>query len=105
MNKEKLSEIISLTDDRFIEEAADIRKRNVRIYRYVGIAACLAVAAVAGVLISQSDFVTPPPVLTEETRFISSSEKLSTLSEGSDKLTCASSVHSRRSFVSFGSSE
>ena len=67
MNKEKLSEIISLTDDRYIAEAADMKKKPSRIYRYVGIAACLAVAAVAGVIISQSDFVTPPPVLSEET--------------------------------------
>ena len=67
MKKEKISEIISLTDDRFIEEAAVIKKRPVKIFRYAGIAACLAVAVVAGVVISQSDFVTPPPVLTEET--------------------------------------
>ena len=67
MKKEKISEIISLTDDRFIEEAAAIKKRPVKIFRYAGIAACIAVAVVAGVVISQSDFVTPPPVLTEET--------------------------------------
>ncbi len=67
MKKEKISEIISLTDDRFIEEAAVIKKRPVKIFRYAGIAACLAVAVVAGVVISQSDFVTPPPVSTETT--------------------------------------
>ena len=67
MKKEKISEIISLTDDRFIEEAATVKKKPVRIFRYVGLAACLAVAVVAGIVISQSDFVTPPPVSTEET--------------------------------------
>lgn len=67
MNKEKISEIISLTDDRFIEEAAVVTKKPKHIFRYVGLAACLAVAVVAGIVISQSDFVTPPPVSTEET--------------------------------------
>ena len=67
MKKEKISEIISLTDDRFIEEAAVVTKKPKHIFRYVGLAACLAVAVVAGIVISQSDFVTPPPVSTEET--------------------------------------
>lgn len=67
MKKEKISEIISLTDDRFIEEAAVVTKKPRHIFRYVGLAACLAVAIIAGIVISQSDFVTPPPVLTEET--------------------------------------
>ncbi|MBQ6898502.1 MAG: hypothetical protein IJN70_05915 [Clostridia bacterium] len=67
MKKEKISEIISLTDDRFIEEAAVVTKKPKHIFRYVGLAACLAVAVIAGIVISQSDFVTPPPVSTEET--------------------------------------
>ncbi len=67
MNKEKISEIISLTDDRYIEEAAVIKKKPARVFRYAGIAACIAVAVVAGVVISQSDFVTPPPISTEQT--------------------------------------
>lgn len=67
MKKEKISEIISLTDDRFIEEAAVVTKKPKHIFRYVGLAACLAVAVVAGIVISQSDFVTPPPISTEET--------------------------------------
>ena len=67
MKKEKLSEIISLIDDRFVAEAADMKKKPARVYRYVGIAACLVVAVVAGVFISQSDFVTPPPVSSETT--------------------------------------
>ncbi len=67
MKKEILSEIISLTDDRFIEEAAAIKKKPNYIFRYAGIAACLTVAVLAGVFISQSDFVTPPPVSSETT--------------------------------------
>ena len=45
---------------------------------------------------------TPAP---EETFFISSSEKLSIRREGRERLTCASSVHSRRLSVSSGSFE
>ncbi len=67
MNKEKISEIISLTDDRYIEEAAVIKKKPNRIFRYVSLAACLAVTVIAGIVISQSDFVTPPPISAEET--------------------------------------
>lgn len=67
MKKEKISEIISLIDDRFIEEAAEVKKKPNRIFRYAGIAACLAVAVIAGIVISQSDFVTPPPISAEET--------------------------------------
>ncbi len=67
MKKEKVSEIISLIDDRFIEEAAAVKKKPNRIFRYAGIAACLAVTVIAGIVISQSDFVTPPPISAEET--------------------------------------
>ncbi len=66
MKKKIISEIISLTDDRFIEEAASVTKKNRRIFRYAGIAACLAAAVTSAVLISQSDFVKPvPEIITE----------------------------------------
>ncbi len=67
MKKEKISEIISLIDDRFIEEAATAKKKPNHIFRYVSIAACLAVAIIAGIVINQSDFVTPHPISTQET--------------------------------------
>ncbi len=65
MNKEYTADILSGIDDRFIEEAAQIRKKKSKAYRFAGIAACMAVAIAAGVLISQSDFITPPPVSTD----------------------------------------
>lgn len=61
MKKEKISEIISLTDDRFIAEAATVKKKHTHIFRYAGIAACLAAAVTAAALISQSDFIKPAP--------------------------------------------
>lgn len=67
MKKEKISEIISNIDESFIEESAMAVKKKIPVYKYVSIAACLAVMIIAGIFISQSDFVTPPPVKTEET--------------------------------------
>ena len=67
MNKEDICKIIDGIDDRFVEEASHIRKKRNNIYKFAGLAACLAVAVLAGVAISQSDFVTPPPVSTDMT--------------------------------------
>lgn len=67
MNKEKISEIISGIDDNFIEEAATPKRKKTAVYRYIGIAACVAVAVISGVFISQNEFITPPTVDTEET--------------------------------------
>lgn len=67
MKKEKISEIISLIDDRFVEEAGKVSRKPIPVFRYAGIAACIAVAVIAGVFISQSDYITPPPVSTDET--------------------------------------
>ncbi len=68
MKKEKISEIISLTDDRFIAEAITVKKKHTHIFRYAGIAACLVAAVTAAALISQSDFVKPAPeIITEAT--------------------------------------
>ncbi len=68
MKREDISEIISLTDSRFIEEAsAPVKKKTRYIFRYAGIAASVAVAVIAGIVISQSDFITPDPIATEAT--------------------------------------
>ncbi len=67
MKKENISDIISDMDDRFIEEAADVKQKNKRIFRYMSAAACLALAVIAGVLLSRSGFVTSPTVGTQTT--------------------------------------
>ena len=67
MKKEKISEIISNIDESFIEESAMAVKKKIPVYKYVSIAACLAVMIIAGIFISQSDFTALPPVKTEET--------------------------------------
>ena len=61
MNKEYIADIISGIDDRFVEEAAQIKKRKKSIYKFAGIAACVALAVTAGALFSQSDFISPDP--------------------------------------------
>ena len=67
MNKENIYKIADGIDDRFIEEAAAVKKRKSNVYKYAGLAACVAVAITAGALISQSNFVSPPPVSTDST--------------------------------------
>lgn len=67
MKKESISEILSGIDDEFIDEALSPTKNTKTVIRYISLAACLAVAALAGILINRSDFVTPPVISTEET--------------------------------------
>lgn len=67
MKRENISDIISDMDDSFIEEAADVKQKNKRIFRYMSAAACLALAVIAGVLLSRSGFVTSPTVGTQTT--------------------------------------
>lgn len=66
MKKEKISEIISNIDESFIEESAMAVKKKIPVYKYVSIAACLAIMIIAGIFISQSDFTALPPVNTGE---------------------------------------
>lgn len=68
MKRENISDIISDMDDSFIEEAADVKQKNKRIFRYMSAAACLALAVIAGVLLSRSGFVPSPTVGTQTTR-------------------------------------
>ncbi len=68
MKKESISEILSGINDCFIEEASDIsKKKDTHLVRYIAVAACFVIILIAGIFISQSDFVSLPPVSTEET--------------------------------------
>lgn len=67
MKKENISEILSGIDEKYIEEAASVKKKRTPVIRYVSIAACLVITVIAGIILSQSDFLTPPPISTEET--------------------------------------
>lgn len=60
MKKERISDIISGIDDKYIEEAADAKKSRSRIFRYVGAAACLVLILTAIAGISRSEFVLSP---------------------------------------------
>lgn len=68
MNKEQISEAISGIDDRFISEAAQIKKKNT-IYKYGSAAAVLAVLIISGIAFFGSDINIPPvtPDSTTET--------------------------------------
>ena len=71
MNKENISEIISGIDEKFIEESANIKKKPSAIKKYVGIAACFIVAAVAGVFVFYEAPDTPPTLNPENTTALS----------------------------------
>lgn len=60
MKKENISQLFSDIDDKFIEEAADARKKASPVIKYITAAACIAVVAIIGIVISRSDFVSPP---------------------------------------------
>lgn len=67
MKKEKISEIISDIDMNLIDEAAKPTVKRKPVIKYISIAACLALAIITGIFISQSDFITPPVVSSVET--------------------------------------
>lgn len=71
MKKENISEIISGIDEKFIEESANIKKKPSAIKKYVGIAACFIVAAVAGVFFLYEAPDTPPILNPENTTALS----------------------------------
>lgn len=54
MKKEEISGIISRIDEKYIEEAVEVKRKKSPVIRYVSIAACLVVAVSAGIFISQS---------------------------------------------------
>ncbi len=57
MNEENISEIISATDDKYIEEAAEPVKKKKTAVRIAAIAASLAVLLIAGIAVSRSDYL------------------------------------------------
>lgn len=68
MKKEDISKVLSDIDENFIEEAAEIKKRHAPVIRYISIAACLAVAVIAGIALMNSEsFISVPSVNTENT--------------------------------------
>ena len=69
MNKEQLSQMLSGIDERFIEEAASIKKKN-RVYKYASAAAVLAVLIIAGFAFFGGN-VNTPPVITDNTTIAS----------------------------------
>ena len=57
MKKENISEIISATDEKYIEEAASPVKKKKTAVRITAIAASLAVLLIAGITVSRTDFI------------------------------------------------
>ncbi len=57
MKKENISEIISATDEKYIEEAASPVKKKKTAVRITAIAASLAVLLIAGITVSRTDLI------------------------------------------------
>ncbi len=87
MKKENISEIISGINNEFITEAAEIKKSRAPVIKYVSLAACLAVAVIGAVALSQSDILSPPPVNTEDTTASFSGEEITQIKDHQETVT------------------